>query len=97
MAVRLSSILDGFRAALRRERLPEPPPNGPSHEGSPGVLRLIFARETLPLEPVAVAAPHRGIPTLLFAIEPLDQAPPVAAPRRSPWLRWLFRPEKLDY
>jgi hypothetical protein len=96
MAVRLSSILEGFRAALRRERLPEPSPNGPSHEGPPGVLRLIFARETLPLEPVAVAPPHRGILSLLFAIEPLEQGAPAPAPRRAPWLNWLFRPEKLD-
>jgi hypothetical protein len=96
MAASLSSILEGFRAALRRERLPEPPPDGPRQEGPPGVLRLIFAREALPLEPVAVAEPHRGNLSLLFAIEPLDQAPPVAAPRRSPWLTWLLRPEKLD-
>lgn len=96
MAARLSSILEGFRAALRRERLPEPPPNEPSREGPPGVLRLLFARETLPVEPVAGAAPHRGILSLLFAFEPLEQGPPAPAPRRAHWLAWLFRPEKLD-
>lgn len=96
MAARLSSILEGLRAALRRERLPEAPPDGPRQEGPPGVLRLIFARETLPLEPVAVAEPHRGNLSLLFAIEPLERDAPVPAPRRSPWLTWLIRPEKLD-
>jgi hypothetical protein len=96
MAVRLRSILDGFRAALRRERLPEPPPSGPRQEGEPGVLRHIFARETLPLDPEVVEPPHGGMLSLLLAVEPLERASPVASPRRSPWLTWLLRPEKLD-
>jgi hypothetical protein len=96
MAIRLSSILEGFRAALRRERLPEPPPSGTRQEGPPGLLRVIFARETLPLEPEVPASPHPGVLSLLFAIEPLGEEPPLPAPRRSPWFTWLVRPEKLD-
>jgi hypothetical protein len=96
MADRFTSILEGFRAALRRERLPAPPPWTPGREKATSVLRLIFARETLPLDPVAATAPRRGILALLFAFEPLDQGAPVPSPRRSRWLAWLFRPEKLD-
>jgi hypothetical protein len=96
MADRFSSILDGFRAALRRERLPVPMPPEPAHDRAPSVLRLIFARETLPLDPVAVAVPRRGNLSLIFATERLDQGAPVPSPRRSRWLAWLIRPEKLD-
>ncbi len=91
-----ASLLDGFRGALRRERLPAPPPFAPRVEDHPGLLRLILSREPLPLDPVAEVRSRRGFFSLLFATEPLDTEAPLPARHHSPWLTWLFRPEKLD-
>jgi hypothetical protein len=96
MSARLLAILDGFRAALRRERLPAPPPQVTQRTGPPGLLQLILAREPLPLDPESVAVPRRGLLPLIFAIEPLDKGPPLPVRRRAHWLGWLLRPEKLD-
>jgi hypothetical protein len=96
MADLLASLIDGFRAALRRERLPSPPAQAPRAEERPGLLRLIFSRETLPLEPVVESPPRPGFFSHVFARERLDQGAPLPAPHRSPWLAWLFRAEHLD-
>lgn len=96
MAERLASILEGFRGALRREGLPPPPAGAPRAEGHPGLVGLILGRETLPLDPPAAVPLQRGNLALLFAIERLDQGPPLPAHRRSPWLAWFIRPERLD-
>jgi hypothetical protein len=96
MADRLAVLLDGLRGALRRERLPAPPPVAPRAEAPPSLLRQVFGRELLPLDPPPALAAQRGNLSHLFAREPLDMGPPLPAPRRSPWLAWLLRPEHLD-
>jgi hypothetical protein len=96
MADRLGVLLEGLRAALRREQLPSPPAVAPHAGAPPGLLRQVFGRETLPLDSPVTPSPHRGNLSHLFAREPLDEGPPLPAHRRSPWLAWLFRPEHLD-
>jgi hypothetical protein len=91
----VESILGGFRAALRSERLP-PPPTVPAPRRAPGVLGLIFQQDSLPSDPVPPARPPRRIFALLFGIEKLEEAPPAPPRRRSHWLTWLFGPERLD-
>jgi hypothetical protein len=96
MADRLSSILEGFRLALRREQLPAPSPPRPRDQDAPGLLQAVFARETLPLDPPLPVTPRRGFLSLLIGREPLGHAAPGPAPHRARWLTWLFRPEHLD-
>jgi hypothetical protein len=96
MADRLAVLLEGLRAALRREQLPASPAAAPPAAAPPGLLRQVFGREALPLDPPVAPSSQRGNLSHLFAWEPLDEGPPRPAPPRSPWLSWIFRPEHLD-
>jgi hypothetical protein len=94
----LPKLVDGFRAAVRRERLPDVPDTEPPQVDPPGLLRSLFARETLPQdpEPPPAAQPHRGVASLLFGAEPLPTDAPLPPPRRHHWIEWLLRPERID-
>jgi hypothetical protein len=96
MGVRLTSILEGFRAALRREELPPPSPAVSRVDAGPGLLQVIFARETLPQDPPVAPPTTRGFLGVLFGREQLGQEAPPPAPPRSHWFTWLFRPEHLE-
>ena len=61
-----------------------------------GLLRTVFARETLPPAPAAPARrPRRGVASLLFAIEPLPHDPARPRPARPGLVALLLAPEPL--
>jgi hypothetical protein len=96
MADRLAVLLEALRGALRRERLPAPSAGAPPTAGEPGLLWHVFGREALPLDAPVEPSTQRGNLSHLFAREPLDEGPPLPPHRRSPWLAWFLRPERLD-
>jgi hypothetical protein len=84
---------------LEREELPPPPEPGPSappRPPGPGVARLLFGREELPLDPVAPERERPGLLRMLLGPEPLPRDPPAPPQPRAHWLRWLFAPERID-
>jgi hypothetical protein len=96
MADLLGALRVGLRSALRRETLPPPPPVGPPASPRPGVLRQLFARESLGIDPEVAGSVRPGILATIFAHEPLGTDPPAPPRRRTPWLALLTRPERLD-
>ncbi len=96
MADLLSSLLEGLRGALRRERLPDPPPTGAVARGHPGVLEQLFAREQLGADPEPRAAVRPGLLSVIFRPEQLGADPAPAPRRRTNWIAFLTKPEQLD-
>ncbi len=90
-------LLAFLRKVLEVETLPPPPPDAGAPRVRWNLLRALVAPEPLPEDPVA---PPRGtgrILRFLLAPEPLPEDPPGPAPeRRTHWIAWLFKPEKLD-
>lgn len=96
MADLLPALLEGLRGALRRERLPDPPPLGASAVARRGLLGKLFAPEVLGTDPEPAARSRPGLLGTIFKPERLgvDPEPP---PRRSTnWFAFLTKPEKLD-
>ncbi len=95
---RLSALVSLARAALVREELPPPPPRETAVPHRGALLRTVLAREALPEDPVPPRPAHArpSLVHLLFAPEPLPLDPPAPPRRRSRWLAWLLRPERLD-
>jgi hypothetical protein len=87
-----------FREGLRREHLPEAPPETPRTGTRPALVAWLFAPEPLPLEPERPPRKGGSLLRQVLAREPLPQEPP-RPPRAGagrPWLAWLLFPEKLD-
>jgi hypothetical protein len=89
-----------FAAMLFRQEPLALEPVPPPQRSRPGLLRALFARETLaedpPPPPKAPAARSGSFP-MLFAREALPELSPAPVkPERAAWLRWLFRFERLD-
>jgi hypothetical protein len=92
----LRSLLAGFRAALRREQLPEASPAGPQGAAGPGLLQRLFAPEVLGVDPEPPPSTRPEVLATIFRPETLgtDPAPP---PRRHVnWIAFLAKPERLD-
>jgi len=83
-----------LRSLFAHEELPLDPeaPRGARRAG----FRALFRREELAIETEAPPRAGGGLLRSLFAAEPLPSDPPVDRPRRSPWLAWLFAPERID-
>jgi hypothetical protein len=61
-----------------------------------GLLRTVFARETLPPAPASPGQrSRRGVASLLFAIEPLPHDPARPRPARPGLVALLLAPEPL--
>lgn len=87
---RQQTILD---VAFGSEELPLDPVQEPSQRLVPGV----FGSEELPLDPVPAPSWRRsGLWPLLAGREVLPEDSSGPPGRRSRWLAWLFRPERLD-
>jgi hypothetical protein len=102
MAVRFSAILEGLRAALRREQLPPPSPPVPQAEARPGLLALVFTREQLPpppplARPEPVDGDRPGLLQVIFAPEVLPLDPPVVPSTRPGFFTILFAREPLGH
>lgn len=89
-----------FAAMLFRHEPLALEPALPPRRSRPGFLRALFARETLPEDPVPppkAPASRPGFFRMLFAREALPELSPAPLkPARAAWLRWLFRFERLD-
>ena len=96
MADLFTAIVEGFRAALRREELPPSSPGARPTASGPSLLQAVFAREPLGHDAPAAVTPRRGFFSLLLGREPLGHGAPPPPRHRTHWLTWLFRPEHLD-
>ncbi len=92
------AALEIFRLAVARDTLAEAGPASARADAPPrgGLVRAVFARETLEVEPPAGGREPRPILRWLLAPEelPFDPEPPRA--RRRGRLAALLAPEKLD-
>jgi hypothetical protein len=96
MADLLPALLEGLKAALRRERLPAPPEPGPRVVPQPSLLRQLFAPEQLGTDPEPLVSARPGVLSTIFKPERLGTDPPGPARRHVNWIAFLTRPERLD-
>ena len=96
MADLVAALVAGFRAALRRERLPAPPEPRARVEAPPSLLLQLFAPEQLGSDPEPRAAEKPGFFPAVFGVEQLGIDPPAPPRRRTNWIAFLAKPERLD-
>ena len=81
---------------LAREPLPEDEPRPPGTGSRPGMLDLLFGRESLPQDPAAPTESRVSVFGLLFAPEPLARDRDVPTLRGTSLFSLLFSREPLE-